>query len=162
MAVLETMAGINAAYAIIKSTIENGRELSSCAQAIGKFASGQTELEKIHQAKSNSLWVKLAGTDASDLETFMHKEKVKRMENNLREYMQLYGRGGMWGDYQKYCAEARKDRARAVRRPARHLPGAPRRCQQPGGRGRGRVGAGRGGGLETGDSLWDRAGMDGR
>lgn len=45
----------------------------------------------------------------------MHKEKVKRMENNLREYMQLYGRGGMWGDYQKYCAEARKDRARAVR-----------------------------------------------
>ena len=115
MAVLETMAGINAAYAILKSTIENGKELSSCAQAIGKFASGQTELEKIHQAKSNSLWVKLAGTDASDLETFMHKEKVKRMENNLREYMQLYGRGGMWGDYQKYCAEARKDRARAVR-----------------------------------------------
>ena len=115
MAVLETMAGINAAYAIIKSTIENGKELSSCAQAIGKFASGRTELEKIHQAKSNSLWVKLAGTDASDLETFMHKEKVKRMENNLREYMQLYGRGGMWGDYQKYCAEARKDRARAVR-----------------------------------------------
>lgn len=115
MAVLETMAGINAAYAIIKSTIENGRELSSCAQAIGKFASGQKELEKIHQQKSNSLWVKLAGTDASDLETFMHKEKVKRMENNLREYMQLYGRGGMWGDYQKYCAEARKDRARAIR-----------------------------------------------
>ena len=115
MAVLETMAGINAAYAIIKSTIENGKELSSRAQAIGKFASGRTELEKIHQAKSNSFWVKLAGTDASDLETFMHKEKVKRMKNSLREYMQLYGRGGMWGDYQKYCAEARKDRARAVR-----------------------------------------------
>ena len=115
MAVLETMAGINAAYAIIKSTIENGKELSSCAQAIGKFASGQKKLEQIHQQKSNSFWVKLAGTDASDLETFMHKEKVKRMENNLREYMQLYGRAGMWNDYQKYCAEARKDRARAIR-----------------------------------------------
>ena len=115
MPVLETMAGINAAYAIIKTTIENGRELSSCASAIGKFAAGRSELDKLHHEKSNSFWVKLAGTDASDLETFMHKEKVRQMENNLREYMQLYGRAGMWGDYQKYCAEARKDRARAVR-----------------------------------------------
>ena len=36
------------------------------------------------------------------------------MEDNLRQYMQLYGRAGMWGDYQKYCAQARKDRARAI------------------------------------------------
>lgn len=114
MAVLETMAGVNAAYAIIKTTIENGRELSDCASAIGKFATGKSDMDKHHHEKSNSFWVKLAGTDANDLETFMHKEKVKRMEDNLRQYMQLYGRAGMWGDYQKYCAQARKDRARAI------------------------------------------------
>ncbi len=113
MAVLETMAGVNAAYAIIKKTLENGRELHDCASAISNFASGKSDVEAHHKAEQNSFWNKLAGKDASDLASFMHQEKVRRMEENLREYMQLYGRGGMWGDYQKYCAEARKQRLKA-------------------------------------------------
>ena len=110
---LETMAGVNAAYAIIKKTLENGRELHDCASAISNFASGKSDVEAHHHAQQNSFWNKLAGKDASDLASFMHQEKVKRMEENLREYMQLYGRGGMWSDYQKYCAEARKQRLKA-------------------------------------------------
>lgn len=107
------MAGVNAAYAIIKKTLENGRELHDCANAISNFASGKSDVEAHHNAQQNSFWNKLAGKDASDLASFMHQEKVRRMEENLREYMQLYGRGGMWGDYQKYCAEARKQRLKA-------------------------------------------------
>ena len=113
MAVLETMAGINAAYSIIKKTLENGRELHDCASAISNFAVGKSDVEAHHKAEQNSFWNKLAGKDASDLASFMHQEKVRRMEENLREYMQLYGRGGMWSDYQKYCAEARKQRLKA-------------------------------------------------
>ena len=37
-------------------------------------------------------------------------EELKQKEEELRSMMQLYGRGGLWNDYIKFCAEARKKR----------------------------------------------------
>ena len=43
----------------------------------------------------------------------MALEQIRVKHEKLREYMQLYGRAGLWTDYQAYCAEARKARKEA-------------------------------------------------
>ena len=43
----------------------------------------------------------------------MALEQIRVKHEKLREYMQLYGRAGLWTDYQQYCAEARKARKEA-------------------------------------------------
>ena len=43
---LEALALANGAYAIIKQTIQNGRELSSAGSAIAKFVSAEDQLQQ--------------------------------------------------------------------------------------------------------------------
>ena len=40
----------------------------------------------------------------------MALEKVRKQEDQLREAMQLYGRAGLWNDWIRFQAEARKRR----------------------------------------------------
>ena len=67
-------------------------------------------LKKTGERKKNSIWSKALGREANDLEEFMALEELKQKEEELRSMMQLYGRGGLWNDYIKFCAEARKKR----------------------------------------------------
>jgi hypothetical protein len=46
----------------------------------------------------------------SDAEEFAALEQIKQAEYQLRELMQYYGRAGLWEDFVKFQAEARKAR----------------------------------------------------
>jgi hypothetical protein len=46
----------------------------------------------------------------SDAEEFAALEQIKQAEDQLRELMQYYGRAGLWDDFVKFQAEARKAR----------------------------------------------------
>ena len=46
----------------------------------------------------------------SDAEEFAALEQIKQAEDDLREIMQYYGRAGLWEDFVKFQAEARKAR----------------------------------------------------
>ena len=43
----------------------------------------------------------------------MALEEIRAKNAQLREFMQLYGRAGLYNDYVAYCAEARKKRKQA-------------------------------------------------
>src|SRR6056300_905154 len=94
---LEMLVVANSAFAIIKQTIQNGRELSSAGAAISKFVSAEEQLKQDLHKKKNSIWT-----------NFLGKE-----DNDLGEFMQLYGRAGLYNDYVSYCADARKARREA-------------------------------------------------
>jgi hypothetical protein len=47
------------------------------------------------------------------LQTFMALEEIKKQEDKLRETMQLYGRAGLYQDWVRFQAEARKSRQAA-------------------------------------------------
>jgi hypothetical protein len=49
----------------------------------------------------------------------MALEKVKQQEADLQSWMQLYGRAGLWPDWVKFQAEARKQRQIALRERAK-------------------------------------------
>ena len=111
---LEMLMVANSAFAVIKQTIENGRDISSAGSAISKFITAEDQLQKDLHKKRNSIWTAFLGKTDNDLEEFMALEQIKQKQDKLREYMQLYGRPGLWTDYQHYCAEARKSRREAA------------------------------------------------
>ena len=106
----------NSAFAIIKQTLENGKDLASAGNAISRFVSAEDQLQKDLHKKRNSIWTNLSGKSDNDLEEFMALEQIRVKHDKLREYMQLYGRANLWNDYQAYCAEARKARKEAEAR----------------------------------------------
>ena len=103
----------NSAFAVIKQTLENGRDIASAGNAISRFVGAEEQLQRDLHKKRNSIWTNLLGRTDNDLEEFMALEQIRVKNEKLREYMQLYGRAGLWTDYQAYCAEARKARKEA-------------------------------------------------
>ena len=110
---LEMLMVANSAFAVIKQTLENGRDIASAGNAISRFVGAEEQLQRDLHKKRNSIWTNLLGRTDNDLEEFMALEQIRVKNEKLREYMQLYGRAGLWTDYQAYCAEARKARKEA-------------------------------------------------
>ena len=103
----------NSAFAVIKQTLENGKDIASAGSAISRFVGAEEQLQRDLHKKRNSIWTNFLGKTDNDLEEFMALEQIRVKNEKLREYMQLYGRAGLWTDYQAYCAEARKARKEA-------------------------------------------------
>jgi len=101
---LAELAAANAAFAVIKQCISNGRELASAGKSITDYVCAKEELNRRVNKK------KKPGKNNSDLEEFMALEKIKQQEEQLRETMIWSGRPGLWDDWQKFQAEARKSR----------------------------------------------------
>jgi hypothetical protein len=111
---LEMLAAANAAYAIIKKTVENGREISAAGAAIGKFVGAEDQLQQDLHKRKNSMWTNFLGKQDNDLEEFMALEEIRRKKEQLREFMQLYGRPNLYTDYLEHCSQARKRRKQAA------------------------------------------------
>jgi hypothetical protein len=107
---LEMLVVANSAFAIIKQTIQNGRELSSAGSAIAKFVGAEEQLKQDLYKKKNSIWTNFLGKTDNDLEEFMALEQIRVKNEQLREFMQLYGRANLYTDYVRFCADARKSR----------------------------------------------------
>ena len=101
---LAELAAANAAFAIIKQAVQNGRELADAGSAITKYVGAKEELSRRAKKK------KKRGTANTDLEEFMALEKLKQQEEQLRETMIWSGRPGLWQDWQAFQAQARKSR----------------------------------------------------
>ena len=101
---LAELAAANAAFGVIKSFISNGKDLASCGKQISDFVFAKEQIEK--KAKKQ----KAKGVRTNDLEEFMALEKIKQQEEELKLIMIYVGRPGLWQDWQKFQAEARKSR----------------------------------------------------
>jgi len=110
---LEMLVAANSAFAIIKQTIQNGRELSSVGSQIATLVGAEEQLKQDLHKKKNSIWTNFLGKTDNDLEEFMALEEIRVKNDQLREFMQLYGRAGLYNDYVSFCAEARKKRKQA-------------------------------------------------
>jgi len=101
---LAELAAANAAFAVIKQTVMNGRELTAAIQSVGDFVAAKEELERRKVRKTKR------GHQAADLEEFMALEKIREQEDQLKQLMIYTGRPGLWQDWQRFLAEARKSR----------------------------------------------------
>lgn len=116
---LAELAAANAAFAIIRQTIVNGKEISDAGKAVGEFVNAKDTLEKKANRKKNSVFSKLAGSTGHDLEEFMALEKIKTQEEQLKQFMIYTGRPGLWQDWIKFQAKQRRARQIARMQAAR-------------------------------------------
>ena len=97
------LAAANAAYDVIKQTIQNGQEIYQAAEAMAQYFGLKQEIQR----KAHEHGYK------SDLQSFMALEQMKAQEDELKEMMIYQGRGGMWNDWLQYQAEMARSRKEA-------------------------------------------------
>ena len=98
------LAAANAAYAVIKSALQNTGELASAGKALTSYFDNKSALQKKSNEKGNR----------SDLEEFMALEQLKQQEKELEQLMIYSGRPGLWQDWIKFQAEAARGRREAM------------------------------------------------
>lgn len=113
MAILETIAAANAAYSVIRTCIQNGKEGADLMASVGKFLTAEEELKDAVQKKKNSPITAITGGAEGDWEEFQQLEKLREQRKELESYIRLYGRPGQWDRWIQWQAEARKQRQQA-------------------------------------------------
>jgi hypothetical protein len=106
---LAEIAAANAAFAVIKGALANGKELHQLGSRVFDYFDNKAKIQESATKKGGG----------SDLAEFMALEQLKQQEEELRERMVYAGRPGMWGDWQKFQAAAarrRREEAEAARR----------------------------------------------
>jgi hypothetical protein len=99
--VLAELAIANAAFAVVRETVANGGDIMAAGQHIFKFFDSKSEISK----KANA--------SGSDSEAFFALEQIKQNEKDLQEMFIYQGRAGLWDDWLKFQADAkRKTRGR--------------------------------------------------
>lgn len=104
------LAAFNAGFAIVKQFVANGRDLSDAMGAIGQMVSAKEDLKARGEKKKKSVLSLLGGKTENDFEEFMALEKISQLEKELMSMMKLYGRAGLYDDWVRFQAEARKKR----------------------------------------------------
>ena len=103
------IAAANAAFAVIKGALANGKELQQLGSRVFDYFDNKAKIQENVTKKGGG----------SDLEEFMALEQLRQQEEELRERMVYAGRPGMWGDWQKFQAAAarkRREDAEAIKR----------------------------------------------
>mgnify|MGYP003123032323 FL=1 len=100
---LAELAAANAAFAVIKTAVQNGKDIAAAGSAIANFVGAKEDLQRKASKKGNG----------SDLEEFMALEQIREQEEQLKQIMIYAGRPGLWGDWQRFQAKARTARREA-------------------------------------------------
>jgi len=101
---LAELAAANAAFSIIKKAVQNTGDIAKAGRAISDFVIAKEELQRKGNKKKKS------GVRSSDLEEFMALEAIRQKEQQLKQIMIYTGRPGLWQDWQRFQADARKER----------------------------------------------------
>jgi hypothetical protein len=108
---LAELAAANAAFAVIKTALKNGKELSDLGSKLFDYFDNKAKLQQKVTEKGNR----------SDIEEFFALEKLNAQEAELRERMIYEGRPGMWNDWQKFQAASARRRREAKEAEARRI-----------------------------------------
>jgi hypothetical protein len=100
---LAEIAAANAAFAVIKAALANGKELHQLGSRVFDYFDNKAKIQENANKKGGG----------SDLAEFMALEQLKQQEEELRERMIYAGRPGMWTDWLKFQAQAARQRREA-------------------------------------------------
>jgi hypothetical protein len=103
------IAAANAAFAVIKGALANGKELHQLGSRVFDYFDNKAKIQETATKKGGG----------SDMEEFMALERLRQQEEELRERMVYAGRPGMWDDWVKFQAMAARKRREAKEAAAR-------------------------------------------
>lgn len=99
---LAELMACNAAFQVIKETVQNGGDIMAAGQKLFDFFDNKSAIQK----KASS---------SNDMEAFAALEQIKNNEAELKRMMVYHGRAGLWEDWLKFQKEAKQRRESAER-----------------------------------------------
>jgi hypothetical protein len=114
---LAEIAAANAAFAVIKGALANGKELHQLGSRVFDYFDNEAAIQE-------KLTKNGGGSDSAE---FAAMEQLRQQKEHLRESMVYAGRPGMWEDWVKFQAAAARRRREAKEAAARE---AKRRKEQ--------------------------------
>ncbi len=117
---LAELAAANAAFAVIKGALANGKELSALGGRVFDYFDNKAKIQEKATSKGGG----------SDMEEFMALEQLRQQEEHLRESMVYAGRAGMWDDWVKFQAQAARRRREQKEAAARAVIARKARMEQ--------------------------------
>jgi hypothetical protein len=103
---LAELAVCNAAFAVIKETVQNGGDIMAAGQKLFDFFDNKNAI----QQKANN---------GNDMEAFAALEQIKNNEAELKRMMVYHGRAGLWDDWLEFQKQAKHKRIAAEKAAAR-------------------------------------------
>ena len=97
----------NKAFGVIKNALQNGRELYDVSGSCATYFNCKSIIARRSNKRSKR---------KSDLENFMHLEKLRKQEEWIREWMIYAGRPGLYDDWLRFQAQCKKVRAAEARK----------------------------------------------
>lgn len=104
---LVEIAAANAAFAIIKEAVQHSGDLMAAGKSVMDYFNAKSSIQKkIEETPPHK---------RNDLEEFFELERMKKQEQELKELMIYQGRPGLWDDWLRFQANAKKRRDEAKR-----------------------------------------------
>ena len=104
---LVEIAAANAAFAVIKEAVQHSGDLMAAGKSVIDYFNAKSSIQKkIEETPPHK---------RNDLEEFFELERMKKQEQELKELMIYQGRPGLWDDWLKFQANAKKRRDEAKR-----------------------------------------------
>lgn len=97
---LAELAAANAAFAVIKETVNNGGDIMAAGAKLFDYFDNKSEIQK----KADS---------SNDMEAFAALEQLKNNEAELKRMMIYHGRAGLWPEWLEFQKQAKHKRIAA-------------------------------------------------
>lgn len=97
---LVELAAANAAFAVIKETVQNGGDIMAAGAKLFDYFDSKSAIQK----KADS---------GNDMEAFAALEQIKTQEAELKRMMIYHGRAGLWTEWLEFQKQAKHKRIAA-------------------------------------------------
>ena len=94
----------NTAIGAVKELLKNGKDITDCAAQLGQYFDAKAEIQRKSGSKQST---------GSDLENFLHLEKLRQQEEELKNMLIYQGRANLYQDFLRFQAEAKRNRDEA-------------------------------------------------
>lgn len=103
---LVELAAANAAFAVIKETVQNGGDIMAAGAKLFDYFDNKSAIQK-------------KADGSNDMEAFAALEQIKTNEAELKRMMVYHGRAGLWEDWLEFQKQAKHKRIAAEKAAAR-------------------------------------------
>jgi hypothetical protein len=99
---------ISSAAGAISGSIKAGKDLSSLAGPISRYAKAEAELNFGAARKKKSIFSKMTGAEQAGIDEFFKQEQLDELRKEMRSIFQIYGKPGAWERLQAEIARQRQ------------------------------------------------------
>ena len=110
---------ISSAAGAISGSIKAGKDLSSLAGPISRYAKAEAQLNFGAARKKKSIFSKMTGAEQAGIDSYFRQIELDALRKQMREVITIYGKPGAWQALQAEIARQRQIQKEELERRAK-------------------------------------------